>query len=30
MFNTGQLADEQYFAFSPPAEVLGYENFFKT
>ncbi|CAM9258258.1 unnamed protein product [Pylaiella littoralis] len=30
VFNTGQLPDEQYFAFSPPAEVLGYENYFKT
>eukprot|EP00752_Nemacystus_decipiens_P003780 g3480.t1 len=30
VFNTGQAADEQYFEFSPPAEILGYENFFKT
>ncbi|CAB1120657.1 unnamed protein product [Ectocarpus sp. CCAP 1310/34] len=29
VFNTGQAADEQYFSFSPPAEVLGYENYFK-
>lgn len=30
VFNTGQAPDEQYFAFSPPAEVLGYENYYKT
>ncbi|CAN0503367.1 unnamed protein product, partial [Ectocarpus sp. 12 AP-2014] len=30
VFNTGQAADEQYFSFSPPAEVLGFENYFKT
>lgn len=30
VFNTGQAADEQYFSFSPPAEVLGCENYYKT
>lgn len=30
VFNTGQAPDERYFAFSPPAEVLGFENYYKT
>lgn len=30
VFNTGQAADEQYFSFTPPAEILGYENYYKT
>lgn len=30
VFNTGQAADEQYFDFYPPAEVLGFENYYKT
>ncbi|CAM9177715.1 unnamed protein product, partial [Sphacelaria rigidula] len=29
VFNTGQPADEQYYSFSPPAEVVNMENYFK-